>query len=437
MNGIVSAFLLVSALVLPLLLAFPALHRRLPWPVHIALLPAVALVFIPVDYCIELPWFQLGSGLGLDAGSRWWLAISVVVWGVAATSLHAPDGRDVYHPQTSLFLLSLAGQLGAILATDLVCFFAFTTLMGYACIGLLLADADESTRRAGRVYLVLLIFADIILFEAMVMAEAITEDLGFAILAHAVSLTKSSDLYLSIVIVGFALKVGLWPLHIWLPLAYASARPATALLLWVGPVATGLLGIVRWLPLGEMAAPMPGILLQAVGAVTILYVILFGFMRAQRKQLPAYVAIIVTGSFVMGLGAGLSDPALWNRYGDLAPIFIFTVGLGLAIMIVSFECYKAKGKVSGSKRADRTALEMEHWFKAFIRWGRRTGTDTLPKFRASWLARWDELWQKRVWQRAFDAGEYFLQRWSIAVTLFLLLVIVTVVLLLLDARSVL
>lgn len=437
MNGIVSEFLLVSALGLPLLLAFPPLHRRLPWPVHVALLPAIALVFVPVELCIELPWFQLGTGLGINTGSRWWLAISVVMWGAASTFMTVHGGRGVYHPLTSLLLLSLTGQMGAVLATDMIGFFAFSTLMGYACIGLLLADTDETTRRAGRIYLVLLIFADILLFEAMVMAEAVTEDLGFANLAQAMSLSKSSDIYLSIVIIGFTLKVGLWPLHIWLPLAYASARPATALLLWIGPVATGLLGAVRWLPLGEVTAPIPGILLQTIGVVTILYVILFGFIRAQLKQLPAYVAIIVTGSFVTGLGVGLSDPALWNKYGDSAPIFIFTVGLGLAIMIISFEWSKTKGERYESKKADLTAQKMERWVEAFIRWGRRSGIETLPGLRASWLTRWNGLWQKRIWQRAFDAGEYFLQRWPFAITLFLLLVIVTVVLLLLDATAVL
>ena len=435
MNGIVSGFLLVSALGLPLLLAFPPLHRRLPWPVHIALLPAIALVFIPVDLCIELPWFLLGTGLGLDAGSRWWLAISVMMWGVIAIFLLPPNGRNVHHPLTSLFLLSLTGQMGAVLATDMVSFFALSTLMGYACIGLLLADADETIRRAGRIYLVLLILADIILFEAMVMAEAISEDLGFATLARVISLSNSLDLYLSIVLVGFAFKVGLWPLHIWLPLAYATARPATALMLWVGPVATGLLGVLRCLPLGEVSAPMPGGALLFLGAVTILYVIFFCFKRAQRRQLPAYVATIVTGSFVMGLGAGLSDPALWSGYGDLAPIFVFTMGLVLAIMIVSFEWSMAKGEISGANKVDRTLLES--WFAAFVHWGRRAGIDTLPDFRALWLARRDGLRQKRIWQRAFDAGEYFLQRWSFALTLFLLLVIVTVVLLFLDAAAVL
>jgi len=98
MNGVMSASLLVTALGLPLVLAFPALHRRLPWPVHLALLPAVALVFIPVNFWIELPWFQLGAGLGLNAQSRWWLAISVMVWALVATFLFTADRRDGYPP---------------------------------------------------------------------------------------------------------------------------------------------------------------------------------------------------------------------------------------------------------------------------------------------------------------------------------------------------
>ncbi len=432
MNAIVSAFLLLSAPGLPLLLAFPALHTRLPWPVHMALLPAAALVFIPVDFAIELPWFWQGAGLGIDAVSRWWLAMSVVVWGVGAAFLPVPTKRDACNPQTSLLLLFLVGQIGAVLATDMTVFFGFTTLMGYSCIGLLLAHGDETTRRAGRIYLVLLILADILLFEAMIMAAATTEHLDFATLAKAMTLSSSSSFYLSIVIVGIALKVGLWPLHLWLSLAYGSVRPAMALLLWLGPVATGLLGGLRWLPLGELAAPMAGAVLLAIGAATILYA-MRSVLWVQWKQRLVCVVFIATGSFIMGLGTGLLEPALWNQYGDSAHLFVTTVGWGLALMTAGLEWSKAGGEASGPRKENRIELAVERWSDAFIRWGRRTGNETLPGLRASWFVRWSGLWQKRGWQNAFVAGENFLQRWPIAVTLFLLLVIVTVVLLLLDA----
>lgn len=432
MNAIVSVSLLLSALGLPLLLAFPALHTHLPRPIHMALLPAATLVFIPVDFAIELPWFWLGAGLGIDALSRWWLAMSVVVWGVGAAFVPTPAKCDGYNPQTSLLLLFLVGQIGAVLATDMIVFFSFTTLMSYACIGLLLTHGDETTRRAGRIYLVLLILADILLFEAVMMATATTEYLDFATLTKAMTLSESSSFYLSMVIVGIALKVGVWPLHRWLSLSYYSVRPAMALLLWLGPVATGLLCGLRWLPLGELAAPMAGAVLLAIGFATIFYAML-SVLRVQWKQRLICVFFIATGSFVIGLGTGLIKPALWNQYGDSAHVFIASLGWGLALMTAGLEWFKDEGETSGSSNEYLTELTVERWFDAFIRWGGRMGNETLPELRSSWFARCKGLWQKRGWQNAFDTGEYFLQRWSIATTLFILLVIVTLVLLLLDA----
>lgn len=56
------------------------------------------------------------------------------------------------------------------------------------------------------------------------------------------------------------------------------------------------------------------------------------------------------------------------------------------------------------------------------------GIHTLPGLRASWLARWGGLWKTRTWQKVLDAGEYFLQRWTFVVTLFVLLGMMSIVL---------
>ncbi len=440
MSGPVMTLLLLAVPGLPLLLAIPALNRRLLWPLHIALLPTIVLLFLPGDFSIELPWVLLGSaGMGIDTVSRWWLLMSITIWIASATFLHKSIESGTDNRLTALFLLTLAGQLGAIVATNLVSFFAFTTLMGYAFVGLLFVDGDDRARRAGRLYLVLLIVADIILFEALLIAGGLTNDLGFAAVSRVIAQSPSSVFYLSMVIAGFALKAGFWPLHLWLPLAYGSARPAVAFLLWVVPVATGLLGMVRWIPLGVIAEPTLGTLLLGSGAAGIFYALLFGLMRAQWKQAPLYVAILATGVFAMGLGIGMVDPAIWNQYGgDSAPVFVAAVGLGFAIIIAGLAWLeRKKGSPSDSSVADGTVPWFEYWPQAIIRWGRRTGFDTLPGLRESWLARWGGLLQTGRWQKVFDAGEYFIQRWAFAVTLSLLLGMLSVVLLLLDVISVL
>lgn len=428
-NDVLSVFLLLSVPGLPLLLAFSALHTRLSRPCHIALLPAVILLAVPEVVSIDVPWLLLGTGLGIDAASRWLLAMSVVLWAAAATLLQAPTGQPADNCLMTCFLLTLAGNLGAILATELVGFFAFSTLMGYGFYGLLVAGGDESARRAGRVYLCLLILADLALFEALLIAAAATDDLGFEVVRHAVARSPSPGLYLSMVLVGYALKTGVWPLHFWLPLAFRSARPAVALLLGGVPIAVGLLGMVRWAPLGEISFPDVGLIVQGLGLAAMLYTMLAGLERAQLKLLPANAAIIATGLFAIALGTGLADPAAWNRYGNLAHVFIVSLGFGLAGLAAASQRLEARDHRSAAlaRQVYDSNPWFERWLGAVVHWAAGMGFDTLPRLRASWLAKVGRLRQVRAWKRTLDGSERLLQRWTFAITLFLLLGMVVVV----------
>ena len=425
-NNVLSTFLLLTVPVFPLLLAFPALRSRLSWPCHIALLPAVILLAFPAVFSIEMPWLLFGTGLGIDGMSRLLLTMSVVLWVAAASFLQVPKDQPADDRLTTFFLLTLAANLGTILATDLVGFFAFSTLMGYGFYGLLVVRGDEGSRRAGRVYLGLLILADLALFEALLIAAVTTRDLGFESVRQAMAQSSSSGLYLSMVLVGFAAKAGVWPLHFWLPLTLRSSRPAVALLLGGVPVAIGLLGAVRWLPFGEITSPDLGLIIQGLGVVAMLYAIPAGVIRAQLKLIPAYAAIFATGLFATAPGAGLADPAAWNRYGNLAYLFIVSLGIGLAVLATAIWWLEARYHYPAipAKQTDDSSMWFERWCGLAVRWAWQMGFDTLHRLRASWLTKMDRLWQVRAWQKVLDGSERSLQRWTLAITLFLLLGIV-------------
>lgn len=427
-NDVLSAFLLLSVPGLPLLLAFPVLRSRLSWSCYFALLPAVILLAVPAVVSIEVPWLLFGTGLGIDGVSRWLLAMSVVLWAAAATLLHVPTSRSADDRLTTYFLLTLAGNLGAILATELVGFFAFSTLMGYGFYALLVAGGDEGTRRAARVYLVFLILADLALFEALLIAAATTKDLSFEAVRQAMAQSPSSTLYLSMVLAGFAAKAGVWPLHFWLPRVFASSRPAVALLLGAVPVAIALLGVVRWLPLGETSLPALGLIIQGMGVAAMLYAILAGVKRAQLKMLPAYAAIFATGLFVTTLGTGLSDPAAWSRHGNLAYFFIVSLGFGVAVLVATTGWLQARRHylAAPAEPADDSSSWFDRWPGAVVRWAAQMGVGTLPRLRAACLAKASRLRQVHTWQRMLDGSESYLRRWSYAIILFLLLGIVVV-----------
>jgi len=415
---LLSGFLLLSVPGLPLLLAFPALHSRLSWPRHIALLPAVILLAVPEDVSIELPWLLLGTGLGIGGTSRLLLAMSVVLWTASATRLHASVDQPADKRFTVFFLLTMAGNLGAVLATDLVGFFTFSTLMGLGFYGLLVDDESEAARRAGRVYLGFMILGDLLLFEALLIAAAATKDMGFAIVHHTIAQSASSGLYLFMVLVGFAAKAGVWPLHYWLPLAFRSSRPAVAILLGGVPVAIGLLGMVRWLPLGEITSPDLALIIQGLGIIAMLYAILAGIKRAQLNLLPVYIAIIATGLFTIAMGTALGNPAVWIEYGNLAPLFSVSLGIGLAMLVTAVRWLEASDHYPSAPatRADDLSNWCKHWTGAIVNWVGQMGSEALPRLQASWLI--------LAWQSVLDRSESFLRRWTVSITLFLLLGIV-------------
>ena len=352
MTTTLSVLLLLSVPGLPLLLAFPALRSRLSRPCLLALLPAVILLLIPTAFSIEFPWLLFGSGLGFDDASRWLLAMAVVLWAIAATVLQASAGQTADNRLTVFFLLTMAANLGAILATDLVGFFVTSSLMGYGFYGLLVAGGDAVARRAGRVYLGFIIVADLILFEALLIAAATTGDLDFAAVRHAIALSQegapASGWYVSIVLAGFALKAGIWPLHFWLPLTFRSARPAVALLLGGVPVAIALLGMVRWLPLGEISLPDLGMGMQWLGLVAAVYGTVVGLMQSHPRALLAYAGIVVTSLFVTILGSGLEWPLLGSTFQGVAHLFILALGLTLAALVA--------GSMLADKGTARSAL---------------------------------------------------------------------------------
>lgn len=428
MNTTLSVFLLLSVPGVPLLLALPALRSRLSWPCHLAILPAAILLVYPAVFSIDVPWLLFGTGLGVGGASRLLLAMSVVLWAAAATLLRAATSRSTDNHPATFFLLTMAGNLGTILATGLVGFFAFSTLMGYGFYGLLVTTGNAGARRAGRAYLGLLILADLALFEVLLITAATTGDLGFEAVHHAMAQSPSLGLYLSMVVFGFAAKAGIWPLHFWLPLAFRSARPAVALLLGGVPVAIALLGMVRWLPLGEITSSKLGLIIQGIGMAAMLYAILAGLIRAQLKLLPAYAVIITTGLFVTALGTGLADPAAWEGYGNLAHYYIVSLGLGLAVLTITIGWLQARRgyPVTPAMQMDDSNPWFERWPGAVVRWGAKIGFYTLPGLRSSWLAKMGSLRQICAWQRILGNIERSLQRWIFASTLLLLLAMVFV-----------
>lgn len=134
-----------------------------------------------------------------------------------------------------------------------------------------------------------------------------------------------------VALIGFGMKAGVFPLHIWLPSAHANAPSHVSAILSGVAIKMGIYGIVRfsgWLPAPEGA----GWAVLSAGAVTALLGIAFALAQNDFKRLLAYSSVENIGIIFIGIGGGLlavrDDAAIWGRLA-MAGAFLHVWNHGL------------------------------------------------------------------------------------------------------------
>lgn len=115
---------------------------------------------------------------------------------------------------------------------------------------------------------------------------------------------------------GFAVKAGVFPLHVWLPSAHANAPSHVSAIFSGVAIKMGVYGVVRfggWLP----APAGAGWVMIGLGATGALLGIAFALGQNDLKRLLAYSSVENIGVIMIGLGAALlgasQSSAPWGR----------------------------------------------------------------------------------------------------------------------------
>jgi hydrogenase-4 component F len=121
---------------------------------------------------------------------------------------------------------------------------------------------------------------------------------------------KMSQALLSVafllVLVGYGTKVGLAPMHTWLPDAHSESPAPVSAMLSGALLNTAMIGIVRFLGITRAAhlGEIPELALVAFGALSLLIGALFIVRQQGIKRLMAYSSIEHMGVIALGFGFG-------------------------------------------------------------------------------------------------------------------------------------
>ena len=315
-----AAFLFVVGwpLVMAFLLLFPAARPILWRMMPLAALPALALgLLTPEPVQVSGDWFVLGLTMGLDAVSRLFLIFTAVLWiaaGSAARHWMREDPRALGFGV--MFLMAMSGNLGLILSKDAMAFYGAFALMSFASYGLVVHSRDAAAKSAARLYIGFVVVGELILFSGLVLAAT---QAGSILLAD-MRAAELSGLTVALLLVGFGIKLGVMPLHFWLPPAHGAAPVPASAVLSGAMIKAGLFGIISAVPLGVVALPDHGAAVMAAGMITIFAALLLGVQQDNAKPVLGFSSVSQMGIIALGLGAGLMTPGAWPA---LLPVLVF------------------------------------------------------------------------------------------------------------------
>lgn len=178
-------------------------------------------------------------------------------------------------------------------------------LMTIASFILILFEADrQDVRRAALNYLVMMHIGFMFLVVGFVLLYNVTGSANFSAVEDYFKMEAPLPLFV-ILFIGFGMKAGIFPMHIWLPEAHPAAPSHVSAIMSGVMIKTGVYGIMRLMQAIDSNTALLydiGLIVLLSGIVTGLWGVIFAAMQNDVKRLLAYSSIENIGVILIGLG---------------------------------------------------------------------------------------------------------------------------------------
>ncbi|RUA07398.1 MAG: hypothetical protein DSY82_08165 [Flavobacteriia bacterium] len=276
-------------------------------------------------YSFTLGGIQMQFGLN---SFTYLFAIIVLGLGVLASlySIQYMKGKERLGYFYFNFVLTILGMVGIIFSQDFITFFIFWEIMTWSSYLIVIYNGYSSSK-VGIKYMIFSALGAYAMLTAIVSIKGIygTFMIKDAIAAGAFNFTD--HFYIPILLlIGFAVKAALMPLHVWAPKSY-SMSPMSFTAIFSGAMSKmGILGMGLVLTsIYSHASPEVSVyslilkqVLGWLGGITAVMATIYALIQTDAKKLLAYSSIAQLGYIVVGLSTG-------TKLGVMAALFLAVV----------------------------------------------------------------------------------------------------------------
>ena len=295
----------------------------------LSVLTVSVLFFVNVPDLNTVP-FEIG-GINMQLGlTDYSYVFAIIVLGLSSLallySIQYMKGKDRQGYFYFSFLMSVFGMMGIIFAEDFITFFIFWEIMTWSSYLIVIYNGKLS-RNVGLKYM---IFSAIGAYAMLTAIVSIKGTYGTFLIREAIEkgvFNFEQHIYIPVLLlIGFAVKTALMPLHVWAPEAY-SKTPMSFTTVFSGALSKmGVLGMGLVLsmvyfksnPDSAVNALYLKQILGWLGAITAVMATLYALIQTDAKKLLAYSSVAQLGYIVVGLSTG-------TKLGVMAALFLAIV----------------------------------------------------------------------------------------------------------------
>jgi len=211
------------------------------------------------------------------------------------------------------FPLLTFAMIGVLISQNVILLLISWEIMALAAFFLLLTEHNQpEVLDAAKLYIILTHICTFFIFLAVAVCYKITGSFDFPEAGSIDAATADGFVLFLLVMIGFGIKAGVIPLHVWLPSAHASAPSNVSAIMSGLMIKMGVYGIIRFLSFFYNVPVYWGVLIFIAGIVSALTGVIYAIAQHDLKKLLAYHSIENIGIILMGIGLGLAGISMNN-----------------------------------------------------------------------------------------------------------------------------